>query len=203
MLVLLVVASCVCIAFVEVLKRKFSLPTALTRRLTHIGTAMVAGAAPLFVGQKEIIIVSLIFAGVLFVSRRYNLFSSIHTVDRVTFGEVFLPLGVALAALLFLPHDLAAFQFGVLVMGISDALAGFVGERFGKHSISLFKNKKSIKGSLAFLISTGILTFLFLPEFGYQLLLIPLTLTFTEFLLIYGLDNLFLPIVAGLLFQIF
>jgi|SRR3989344_5240963 len=203
MLVFLVIISCFCIGFIEILKRKFSLPTALTRRLTHIGTAVVAGIAPLFVGQKEIIIVSLIFAGILFISRRYNLFSSIHAVERTTYGEVFLPLGVALTTLLFLPHDLVAFQFGIFVMGISDPLAGFVGEKFGTHHIKILGNQKSLEGSLTFFISSLVLTFLFAQKFEYQSLFIPLVLTFTEFGLVYGLDNLILPVVGAFLFQSF
>ena len=202
-LILLTLTSCAFILGTEVLKRKFSLPTAITRRLAHVGTAIVAGSSPLFVTQKEIVFVSMIFATVLLAGRRYDIFSAIHSVERNTFGEVFLPLGVALSALLFLPHNLGAFQFGIFVMGISDALAGLVGEKFGRHHIKFLSNKKSLEGSLVFFLSSLILTFLFIPALGYELLFVPLILTITEFCLVYGLDNLILPVAGALLFQNF
>ena len=145
--------------------------------------------------------VSIIFAVVLLVGRRYGIFSAIHSVERDTFGEVFLPLGVAFSALLFLPHSMGAFQFGVFVMGISDALAGLAGERFGRHHIKFLSNRKSLEGSLVFFLSSLILTFLFVQGFDYRILVIPLILTGVEFFLEYGLDNLILPIAGAYLIQ--
>jgi len=200
-LTLLILTSCAFILGTEVMKRKFSIPTVLTRRLIHIGTAIVAGISPLFVTQEEIIFVSIIFAVVLLVGRRYGIFSAIHSVERDTFGEVFLPLGVAFSALLFLPHSMGAFQFGVFVMGISDALAGLAGERFGRHHIKFLNNRKSLEGSLVFFLSSLILTFLFVQGFDYRILVIPLILTGVEFFLEYGLDNLILPIAGAYLIQ--
>src|SRR3989338_9054459 len=185
-LALLILTSSAFIVVTEILKRKFSLPTSLTRRVVHIGTAAVAGIAPIFVTKEEIIFVSIIFAIVILLG-------------RPSFGEIYLPLGVIVTALIFLPHDLRAFQFGVFIMGISDALAGMVGERFGKHHVQFFGNKKSLEGSLVFFASSSVLTFLFFPIVGYQLVLIPLVLTFAEFSFVYGLDNLILPILGALL----
>lgn len=201
-LALLIATSCLLLFLVELTKRKFALQTSLTRRAAHIGTAIVAGVAPLFVSQQEIILVSFVFAVGLFFSRQLRLLTAIHTVARHTLGEIYLPLGVALAALVFLPHDIHAFQFGVFVMGISDALAGFVGERFGKHIVSVVSIRKSIEGSVTFFLSTLLITLLFAPAIGYQIIVIPLFLMFLEFILIYGLDNLFLPVIAGLLLQL-
>jgi len=198
-LALLILTSSAFIVVTEILKRKFSLPTSLTRRVVHIGTAAVAGIAPIFVTKEEIIFVSIIFAIVILLGRPFRIFSAVHSVERTSFGEIYLPLGVIVTALIFLPHDLRAFQFGVFIMGISDALAGMVGERFGKHHVQFFGNKKSLEGSLVFFASSSVLTFLFFPIVGYQLVLIPLVLTFAEFSFVYGLDNLILPILGALL----
>ena len=115
-------------------------------------------------------------------------------------GEVFLPLGEAFSAVIFLPQAISAFQYGVLVMGFSDAFAGFVGERYGRHRINIFNNRKSLEGSLVFLLTTVLLTFLLSPSLGPHLILIPLALTLTELILGYGMDNLAIPILAALLF---
>ncbi len=200
-LALLILTSALFILGTELLKRKFALPVVFTRRAIHIGTATVAGIAPLFVTKEELISVSIIFAGVLFIGRRYNLFSAVHSVKRHSFGEVYLPLGVVITALIFLPQDIRAFQFGIFIMGISDAVAGLIGEKFGKNTFTVFKNKKTIEGSIAFFICSLIITAVFYPVFGYQLLLLPLILTFVEAIFISGLDNLMLPIVSAFLFQ--
>lgn len=186
---------------VEIIKRHFLLSTNITRRITHVGAALIAATSPFFLGKNIIVLFCLLFAGILFFGRRSSFFSSIHNVKRNTLGEVFLPLGEALPAIVFLPQGIREFQFGVLVMGISDALAGFIGERFGNHHVTILGNRKSIEGSFAFFISTLFLTFIFLPVFGYQLILVPLLLTLVELVLGYGLDNLALPIVAALLLK--
>jgi len=123
-------------------------------------------------------------------------------VERKTFGEVFLPLGVILCATFFVPKNILAFQFGILIMGISDALASLFGERFGKHIIKVFGHKKSIEGSLAFFISSVIIVLFFTQRLGYQIVLIPLILTLIEFFSVLGLDNLILPIAGAFLFQL-
>ena len=197
--ILIILACSVIIVGIELLKRRFSLSTNITRRATHIGTSLVVVIMPLFISANQIIMIGLAFAVVLFVGRRYDLFSAIHGVERRTFGEVYLPLGVAITAYYFLPNNLASFQFGVFIMGISDALGGLIGEQFGKHYIHFFGNKKSLEGSIIFFVSSLVITFLFFPIFGYQLVIVPLILTLTEFSLVYGLDNLILPVLGAFL----
>lgn len=200
-LIIFLIASCALIGGVEIVKRKFLLSPNITRRITHVGAALIAVAAPLFLNQWVIVLSCLSFAGILFFGRRSTLFSSIQNVKRNTLGEVFLPLGEAFSAVVFLPQGVREFQFGVLVMGVSDALAGFIGEKFGNHHITIFGNKKSIEGSFTFFISTLFLTFLFIPVFSYPLILIPLLLTLVELVLGYGFDNLALPIIGALLLK--
>lgn len=200
-LIVLTLAASALIGSVEIAKRKFLLDTNITRRITHIGAALIAAASPYFVSRWTLIFVCLFFSVVMLLGRRSAWFSSIHNVDRRSFGDVYLPLGEAVAAFMFLPYDVGAFQFGVLVMGISDAAAGLIGERYGRHNIRFFGGTKSIEGSLAFFICTLILAVLFVPTFGYQVILIAVVLTAVEFLSVYGLDNLVLPIIGAYLIQ--
>ena len=200
-LLILVAISVVLIAGVEFIKRRFRLSSDITRRFIHVGAALIAAAAPLFVGQTAIIAVCIFFAAVLLFARHSSTFSAIQDVKRTTFGDVYLPLGEALAAFFFLPTHVEAFQFGVLVMGISDPAAGLVGEAVGRHRIKVFNQAKSVEGSLAFFVSAVALTFLFLPDFGVLTIVIPLILTLIELCLIYGLDNLVLPSAGAFLIQ--
>jgi len=186
---------------IEIAKRQFSLSPNITRKVTHVGAALIAVASPFFLSKILIVLSCLFFATLMLVGRRSTLFSSIQDIKRNTFGEVFLPLGEALSAIVFLPQGIREFQFGVLVMGISDALAGLIGERFGNHHVAILGNRKSIEGSLAFFLSTLCITFLFFPVFSYPLILIPLLLTFVELVLGNGFDNLALPIIGALLLK--
>ena len=160
-LILLIVISSSLILGMEILKRKFSLSVALTRRAIHISTATVATIEPLFVTKQQLIFVCILFAGVLFAGRKHHLFSAIQSVERHTFGEIYLPLGVVVTALIFLPQNLEAFQFGIFVMAFSDALGGLIGEKFGKHSFIILGNKKTLEGSVVFFGCSLILTYLF------------------------------------------
>lgn len=196
-----ILVSCALIGGVELVKRKLSLTANVSRRITHIGAALIAAISPLFLSQQVIVIACLLFAALVFFGRKTTFLSSIHGVERKSFGDVFLPLGEALSAIVFLPHSIAAFQFGVLVMGISDAFAGLGGEKFGRHKVQLFGNTKSVEGSAIFFICTLILTLFFVPVFGYQLITIAAVLTIVEFLSIYGLDNLVLPTLGAFLIQ--
>lgn len=197
----LLLISVTCIVVAEYAKRRFNVPTALTRRGAHIGTSLVAVIAPLYVPHLLFAYICVFLALLLFVSKKYKILRSLHTVERYTYGEVYLPLGVALSAFVVLPHSLMAFQAGVLVMGVADALAGIVGEYFGKHRLQFWGITKSIEGSLVFFLSTLITTFSFAPLLGIHLLFIPLILTALELFLDKGLDNLALPLIAGTLFM--
>ncbi len=194
--------SCLLLIAVEIIKRKYEKSSNVTRRFAHVGAALIAFLSPLFVSKSLIVIACLGFAGFLLLARRTTLFSSIQGVRRTTLGEIFLPLGEALTALAFLPTGIREFQYGVLVMGLSDPLAGLIGEKFGKHEITIFGNKKSVEGSCAFFSCTLLITLIFFPVLGYQLIIIPLILTFIEFLLGYGVDNLVLPIIGAYLLGI-
>ncbi len=198
-LIIFLIISTSLLLIVEIIKRKLSLSSSITRKISHIGAASIAAASPLFLDKYLIIFACLGFAVAMFLSRKIWLFSSIHSVKRKTFGEVFLPLGEGISAAIFLPQAVGAFQYGVLVMGLSDALAGFVGEKYGRHKINIFHSKKSLEGSLTFFFTTIVLTFIFMPSFGFHLILIPLALATIELVSGYGIDNLAIPILAALL----
>lgn len=195
-----IILSSILLVLVEVLKRKSFISNDLSRRLAHIGAGAINIVAPLFVSHVAIIMVNVLFAGLLLVGRNTDYFSSIKTTNRKTYGDVYFPLGIIVAAVVLLPEDITAFQYGVAIMGISDALAGFVGERWGRKTVSILNNPKTLLGALVFYVSSLVITFILVPQFLPVVFILPLILTIVEFFLVFGLDNLILPIVAGLLF---
>lgn len=200
---LFIIISSILLSTVEVLKRKSLISNDFSRRLAHVGAGAINVVAPLFVSHIAIIIVNIAFAGLLLVGRKTDYFSSIQTTNRKTYGDVYFPLGIIAAAVILLPENVTAFQYGVAIMGISDALAGFVGERWGLKRVSILNNPKTLTGAVVFYISSLVITFIFAPQLTLLVFILPLILTTVEFVLVYGLDNLVLPVVSGLLFLTF
>ncbi|PIP04187.1 MAG: hypothetical protein COW61_03120 [Candidatus Yonathbacteria bacterium CG17_big_fil_post_rev_8_21_14_2_50_46_19] len=197
---LFIVISFSLLTIAEALKRKSVVSNDLSRRLAHMGAGAINIAAPLFVSHVAIIIVNIIFAGLLLAGRNTGYLSSIQTTNRKTYGDVYFPLGIIATAVILLPDNVTAFRYGVAIMGFSDALAGYVGERWGRKAIPIFNNPKTLTGAIVFYISSLIITLVFAPQLSLLVFVLPLMLTIIEFIFVYGLDNLILPIVSGLLF---
>ncbi|MEK9176900.1 MAG: hypothetical protein AAB923_01250 [Patescibacteria group bacterium] len=190
------------LVIVELAKRVFKLKAEDTRKFAHLGGSLIAASLPLFLGRDGVAAAGLLFMVLLLATRRTTLFSSIHGVARRGYGDVYFPASIAICAILFLPHDVLAFQFGMLVMGIADPMAGLIGERFGTHQLSMFGQRKTLEGSSAFFVTTLAIA----AAFGIadvRALGMAFFLTFVEASLAFGLDNIAVPILAGLLIQHF
>jgi dolichol kinase len=188
-------------AAIEVFKRRTSIPATRTRKATHLGSALLSLGLPTYLEPHWIVLLSLSFTAVLFISKSQHILTSIHNVPRKTWGEVYFPLGIALsAALVFwgpwttgVDRD-NAFQFGMLVLGLLDVAA----ELGGSLPSPTLWFGKTLSGSLSFMLA-GIMLFLAcgLP-FSPEMLAAVLGLTASESLLGRGLDNLALPSLGAL-----
>jgi dolichol kinase len=186
-------------------KNRFEIDN-LNRKLIHIVSAFIIISFPYFLDVWQIASLSVLFSFIFLISKIKGFLPIINRVKRVSWGEVFYPLGVMISALLFLPQgEVRAFQFGVLVLGLSDAMANIIGDMFGSIKIEFPWSKKSLEGSLAFFATSLILFLLF---FGFSsftgglfsILVASLLLTLAEFSLFFGIDNLVLPSFAAYLF---
>lgn len=117
-------------------------------------------------------------------------------------GEILFPLGIALSALVFLPDALRAFQFGVLVLTFSDAFAAFFGSRYGKRKIRIGKHEKSLEGTIVFFLTTVVIG-MFFGVSPIQMVPSAAALALVELVLVFGLDNIALPLLAGFAFYFF
>jgi len=186
----------------EVCIKWLQLNSDLTRKIAHIISGIITFFTPFYLTKWEIFSIGIIFSLLLILTKRFKLIPSIHSVQRKTLGEIYFPLSIAISALLFLPSDVIAFQFGILILGISDAVAALVGVPFGKHSYKILGNKKSLEGSLVFFITACLIILGLVGNFNFNFLIIVLLLTIAEFLLVFGLDNLILPVLAGYLLTV-
>lgn len=198
---ILVSMSLLLLFSIEFVKRRFMISTEITRRCMHVGAAIINLVASVLVDYEAIILCNIGFATLLFFGKHTTVFSAIQKVKRHTYGDICFPLGIALAAAVLLPDQLTAFQYGVAVMGFADALAGFVGERWGKGMITIFGQKKTVTGSFVFFVVTIGITLVFIPispvVVGLAMLLVGV-----ELLAVFGLDNAVLPATAGILYSL-
>ena len=141
---LAIIVFIILLVVVEMAKKIFSFSGEISRKIAHVTSAAIIFFLPYYLSQWQIVFLAAFFVIILIFSKRLNLLTSIHQVARKTWGEILLPAGTGVAALLFLPNHLAAFQFGILVMGISDGLGGIIGLRFGRNKIILLKNGKPL-----------------------------------------------------------
>ena len=190
------------LAATEYVTRRWSLRPELGRKLAHVSCGVVAAALPLVLPFPAIVALAAVFVPFMLVSRHLGLFPLVHSAERSTFGEIYFPMGVLLAAVL-VPHRVE-YAFGVLVLAIADALASLWGQRFGRRTYRLLSASKTYVGSAIFfvtVIALGVIAVLALGEPPGRsilaVLFIAIVTTLVEASLGGGADNVILPISAA------
>ena len=191
-------------AFVEKIASKHSIGTETTRKTVHVIGGISAAFLPFIMSFAQITTLGLLIAAAMLISKKINFFKTIHETDRTTYGEVYFPLAIGITAFLF--PNLLAYSYGVLIMGISDGLAGIAGKKYGGKKYNILGVKKTYVGSLIFFIMTFLIgDFFLLPlnaPFAQLIIgniIISMALTLVEGLLPLGLDNLALPPIGAFL----
>lgn len=131
-------------------------------------------------------------------SKKYNNWGTVYYAISVTL----------LTALTFISTEMKVVGgIGILSMGYGDGFAALIGQKYGKHTFTVFKGSKSLEGSLAMFVVTLVVLSLFLAVFVQSvpvvnLILLALMATLIEAISPYGLDNIFVPILSALLYFI-
>ena len=195
------------LAGAEAATRRWKLHPEQSRKLAHVTSGVAAACLPLVMPFRAVVVLALLFVPFMVVSRRVGLFPAVHGVERATWGEVWFPLGVLLAAALF-PHEVP-YAFGVLVMGLSDAAASAAGHRWGHRAYRLLGAHKTYAGSAGFLAVTVVLATGALAAGGDltaasvpAILAIAAALTVVEGAAGGGVDNVLLPVVGAALLTV-
>lgn len=195
------------LAGAEAMNRRWKVEPELARKSAHVSSALVAATLPWFMSFPAVAVLALLFVPFMLLSRRLDLFPAVHAVERSTLGEMWFPLGVAAVALAV--PDRGPYAFGVLVMGLSDAAASVVGQRYGHRAFRILGAWKTYAGSATFLLTTLALTLAALAATGSLssasvpvALGVAAALTLVEAALGGGTDNLVLPLVAATLLRL-
>ncbi|MEM4201758.1 MAG: SEC59/DGK1/VTE5 family protein [Candidatus Hadarchaeum sp.] len=181
----------------------------ISRKILHIMVGNIVFILPIF-QTREAMVFGAAAPFIVFtflISPR----SPIKSKSRVSqaghgFGLMYYAISWTLLAYLFFEH-LWVVGVGILAMSYGDGFASIIGVRFGRHSFQIFRDKKSLEGSLAMFLSTMPMllvnaTFYSLPitiRLLTVLSLVCLVATIVEMLTPRGLDNLTVPIIASAL----
>jgi phytol kinase len=193
-------------------QRQHTLSAELSRKCFHIGGGLSTLTFPwIFASTWPVVLLALITIPTLLALKslrvcQNNLGAVLYRVERASLGEIYFPLSVCLLFVCTATHALL-FLIPVLILTLADPAAAVIGGRYGRLRYTLIKGSKSVEGSTAFfLVAFTCVLFPLLSLAhtapGQAVLiatLVGLLTTLAEAVAWEGLDNLFIPICAGLL----
>ena len=180
-------------AALELLVRRGGISSEVTRRAAHVVAALFAILVHMVFDGWLFVMIAVIFALLMVLSRRIHLLTSIHNTRRASLGEVYLPLGAAIAAMIASDDD-RIFVASMLVLGLADVAAGIVGD-------VLRSPHKTWWGSLACAVVSGLV--LIACGVSWPVALVSsVIVAATERLSHRGIDNLTIPAVAALMLML-
>jgi dolichol kinase len=147
-------------ALAELWKRLRRPPVEWTRKFVHFFGGLIAATFP-WVFQSRWTVVPLAGAFLLIIwgTRRLGVLSSVHGVERKSEGGIYYPLAVMVVFLL--GHDQPVFYLiSILALVVSDTLAALVGSVYGRQAYTVETDRRSLEGSVVFLLTTFLATHL-------------------------------------------
>jgi phytol kinase len=197
-------------ASAEFFYHKFKIKAESTRKYVHFVTGIITLFFPKFIDNHWMVMILCgSFLIILLTSLKYQLLPSINAVDRVTHGSLLFPVIIYWCYFVYSIYKLQVFYYlPVIILAISDPLAGLLGQRYPFKKYKLFGHYKTLGGSLSFMVSSFLICLIsFSISFNLAMnsvlflsLLIALSTTLTEAMTHKGYDNLTVPLMAQLIF---
>jgi phytol kinase len=198
-------------------------PAELTRKLVHVGMGLVTLSFPWLFDEAWPVLtlagtsVALLLALRLVRALKRRFGGVLGGINRVSLGEIYFPIAVAILFVLYLGGGTAApeirlvlYCIPVLLLTVADAVAALVGIAYGRFKYPTADGSKTFEGSIAFFTSAffcvHVPLLLYTSTGRAETLLIALLLawlaTLFESVSWNGLDNLILPLVSYLLLRL-
>ena len=180
----------------------------IVRKIIHIGIGPLIPIAQLLkIDQKSALIFTGFISLMVLINYNYKLFPKIEDVNRKSFGTIFYCISLFILICLFWNKDPYALIAGFLIMTFGDGLAGLIGKSFNSKSWIIFKQKKSLLGTLTMFLTSLIIV----CSTGYSqqnsvnlnYFTIAFLATVLEQFSILGIDNFIVPISSALCFNFF
>jgi len=178
----------------------------IVRKIIHIGIGpLIPIAQFLKINQNSALIFTGIVSLMVFINYNYKLFPTIEDVERKSYGTLFYCLSLFILIYLFWDKDPYALISGFFIMTFGDGLAGLIGKSFDSKSWILFKQKKSLYGTITMFLTSLIVV----CSIGYSqqnivnlnYFTIAFIATLLEQFSILGIDNFIVPISSALFFN--
>jgi dolichol kinase len=189
-------------ALAEVWKRAAEPPVEWTRKFVHFFGGLLAATFPwVFSHRGTVVALALVFAAIIWGTRRFGLLQSVHGVERRSEGGLFYPLAVLVVFMV--GHDRPVFYLiAILVLVVSDTLAALLGSTYGRQMYTVESDRRSLEGSAVFFLTTFLATHLPLvlmagvdPMLSVLIgLQVAIIVTQLEAISLRGNDNLLVPI---------
>ncbi len=200
------------------LAKATALPAELGRKLVHISLGLYCLTFPwVFSAAWEVALMCALSVGVFALARstmRGKLGEGLHGVERVSFGEIFFAVSVALLFWLADGHFILSsgsqangssgtllYVLPIAILTLCDAASALVGVRYGRQTFVVEEGLKSVEGVVAFALTAwlvSMIALLLLSDVGRSevILLAFIVAVFGALLEAAswrGLDNLFIP----------
>lgn len=198
----------------EALYRRSILPQWLSRKMLHVGAVGVCAVAPAWLADLTMLtwIVAFVEPLLFFLVATGRLFTEVS--GRRSWGITLFPLAYLVLLLLF-PRERGLIVVPMAILALSDAAAAVIGQLFAKKYYTLTGDRKSLLGSVAFIMSVPlvfILMWILFPAlfitndfsnftFWWGLIGVAILLAILEALGSNGFDNVWIPLGAAFLLQ--
>lgn len=182
-----------------------------SRKFIHIGVSNWWIIAMIFFDNRlAASVVPVIFIIINYGSYKFNLIGAMERKEsRKDLGTVYFPISLLLLVLLTFSPFSAPYvgALGILIMGYGDGLAAVIGKKIKSRKFYVMGNEKSISGSLtmftASLIVSAIIISIYAPAYWpIKAFCIAFLATIIEGVSPFGLDNLTVPLLSSILYQI-
>ena len=180
----------------------------LKRKIIHIGIGpLIPIAQFLGIDQNSALFFTGIISLLVLANYSYKIFPTIEDIERKSYGTLFYCLSLFILIFLFWDKDPYSLITGFFIMSFGDGLAGLIGKTFNSKSWILFKQKKSLFGTITMLLTS----LLVVSSVGYaqqkslnlNYFTIAFIATFLEQFSVLGVDNFIVPISSALCFNFF
>jgi len=173
------------------------------RKFIHILSAIWVSFWPFFLSFKTIAVLAFVLLAGVVLTRRLKVSKSIHTIERLSSGDLLFPVGIGLASLL--TTNKWIFCAAMLQIGLADGLAGLIGRHYNMGKYRVMGSTKSVLGTATF-ASVSMLIMLWLINYSdsglsvrilpFALLVVTPIITVAENISPRGTDNITVPVMT-------
>jgi phytol kinase len=209
----ILISIVVLLKIVNLLQAKLNLEAEVSRKVIHMVMGVTIVLFPWIFSSPTVVwilwfLVSALFMIIRYKKRFQSVGSALYGVERLSYGELYFTLGVAL--LFQFASSPLLFVFPILILTFSDALAAIIGVKYGTKKMVILGSTRSMEGSFAFFVSSFLIlliglawmTPLVLSSLVVYSLGMALLLTLMEAISVHGLDNITLPLGALFLLEL-